>query len=235
VTWIRSALFNALFFAWTTVVTLAGAPLLAAPSATMHAYARFWAKSVLVLLRVVCGLDHRVVGPLPPGGVIVASKHQSAWDTIVFMALLPTTTYILKRELLRIPLFGWYLLKAGMIAVDRKGGAGALKSVMQQSEAALDAGRTIVIFPQGTRVAAGASAPYQPGTIGLYTHLKRPVIPAALNSGHFWARRSFIKRPGTITLEFLEPIPPGLPRAVFARQLEERIEKASARLLENPF
>jgi 1-acyl-sn-glycerol-3-phosphate acyltransferase len=233
VTWLRSAIFNAAFFAWTTVVVLAGVPLLALPSGATRVYARFWSKSVLALLRLICGLDYRIVGPVPPGGVIVASKHQSAWDTIVFFAILPTTTYILKRELLRIPLFGWYLLKAGMIAVDRKGGAGALKHVMQQSEAALEEGRTIVIFPQGTRVAPGAEAPYQPGTAGLYTHLKRAVIPAALNSGSFWARRSFLKRPGTITLEFLEPIPPGLKRAEFANLLEQRIETASKRLLQD--
>lgn len=234
--WIRSAIFNVVFFVWTTLVVLAGAPLLVFSHRVMVAYARFWTKSVLLLLKAICGLDYRVVGreKIPEGACIIASKHQSAWDTIVFFSLVPMPTYILKRELLMVPFFGWQLLRSGMIPVDRKGGAGALKKVMARSAEALAQGRQIVIFPQGTRVAPGAAAPYQPGTIGLYSHLKTAVVPAALDSGRFWARRSFVKKPGTITIEFLEPIPPGLPRARFAKLLEERIETASNRLLASP-
>jgi len=233
VIWIRSALFNATFFAWTTVAVLVAVPLLAMPQRAMVAYARTWARSVLLLLRLICGLGYRVVGSerVPEGGAIIASKHQSAWDTIAFFAVFGRPVYILKRELLWVPLFGWCLLKSGMIPVDRKGKAAAMRNVMARAGEALASGRPIVIFPQGTRVPPGEKRPYQPGVVGLYGQLKATVVPVALDSGRFWARRAFIKRPGTITLEFLEPIPPGLPRAKAQRLIEERIEAASDRLL----
>jgi len=203
------------------------------PQRAMIAYSRTWSRSVLLLLRLICGLGYRVVGRerVPEGGVIIASKHQSAWDTIVFFAVFGAPVYILKRELLAIPFFGWCLLRSGMIPVDRKGKAAAMRSVIARAADALAQGRKIVIFPQGTRVPPGDKRPYQPGAVGLYTQLKVAVVPVALDSGRFWARRSFLKRPGTITLEFLEPIPPGLPRAAAHRLIEERIEAASDRLL----
>ncbi len=231
--WIRSAVFNVLFFAWTGVVVLVAVPLLALPERVMIAYARGWSWSLLFLLKVICGLDYRVVGreKVPEGGAIVACKHQSAWETIVYFAVFDAPVYILKRELLMVPFFGWCLIKSGMIPIDRKGGAVAMRKVITRATASLALGRKIVIFPQGTRVAPGVKAPYQPGAVGLYTHLATPVVPAALNSGRFWPRRSFLKHPGTITLEFLDPIPPGLPRAKVARMIEQQVEAASERLL----
>jgi 1-acyl-sn-glycerol-3-phosphate acyltransferase len=233
VIWLRSAVFNLAFFAWTATAVILALPALALPQPVMIWAARTWARVSLLLLRAICGLGCRVVGreKVPAGGAIIASKHQSAWDTIVFFALFDTPVYILKRELLSIPLFGWCLLKAGMVSIDRKGGAAAMRRVIARSAEALEQGRKIVIFPQGTRVAPGVRRPYQPGAVGLYTHLRTTVVPAALDSGRFWPRRSFLKRPGTITLEFLEPIPPGLPRAEAQRLIEERIEAASDRLL----
>jgi 1-acyl-sn-glycerol-3-phosphate acyltransferase len=235
VIWIRSALFNFLFFGWTTIVVVVALPLLLMPERVMVVYARYWALSVLGLLRLVCGLSHRMVGreKVPDGGTVVASKHQSAWDTLAYFAMFDTPTYILKQELLSIPLFGWCLMKAGMIAVDRKGKAAALKKVIAHGERSLAEGRTIVIFPQGTRVKPGVAAPYQPGTAGLYTQLNATENPVELDSGRFWPRRSFLKYPGTITVEFLEPIAPGLPRAQFMRVMEERIETGSQRLLDS--
>lgn len=233
--WIRSAIFNVAFFAWTFVVVVVAIPILAMPERAMIAYARFWSWSVLLLLRLICGLSYRVVGreKVPDGGIIVACKHQSAWDTIAFFGVFRTPVYILKRELLMVPLFGWCLLKSGMIAIDRKGGASTMRKTIVKAAEKLAEGRQIVIFPQGTRIAPGVKAPYQPGAVGLYTHLNTAVVPAALDSGRFWPRRSFLKKPGTITLEFLEPIPPGLPRAQVHRMIEERIEAASDRLLAN--
>jgi 1-acyl-sn-glycerol-3-phosphate acyltransferase len=234
VTWIRSAIFNVVFFAWTTVVVIVAVPLLAMPQHVMVAYARCWSWSVLLLLRLICGLRYRIVGEVPKGGVIVACKHQSAWDTIAFFQIVASPVYILKRELLMVPLFGWCLLKSGMIAIDRKGGASTMRKTIVKAAERLAEGRQIVIFPQGTRVAPGVKAPYQPGAVGLYTHLDTAIVPAALDSGRFWARRSFLKKPGMITLEFLEPIPPGLKRAEAQRLIEERIETASDRLLMQP-
>ncbi len=231
--WIRSALFNLAFFAWTSIVVLVAVPLLVLPERVMVLYARAWSWSILTMLRLICGLGYRVVGreKIPETGAIIACKHQSAWDTVVFFAVCDAPVYILKRELLLVPFFGWCLIKSGMIPIDRKGGTVAMRKVIARATASLAQGRHIVIFPQGTRVAPGVKAPYQPGAVGLYTHLGVPVVPAALDSGRFWARRSFLKKPGTITLEFLDPIPPGLPRAQVHRQLEERIEAASDRLL----
>lgn len=231
--WIRSGLFNFFFFAWTAAAVVLALPILAMPQRVMIAYARGWALSVLMMLRLICGLGYRVVGreKVPQCGAIVACKHQSSWDTVAFFAVFDAPIYILKRELLSIPFFGWCLLKSGMIPIDRKGKAAAMRKVITRAAEALALGRKIVIFPQGTRVPPGDKRPYQPGAVGLYTQLGTTVVPAALDSGRFWARRSFIKHPGTITLEFLEPIPPGLPRAKAQRLIEERIETASDRLL----
>ncbi|MSP49128.1 MAG: 1-acyl-sn-glycerol-3-phosphate acyltransferase [Alphaproteobacteria bacterium] len=231
--WVRSAIFNAAFFAWTAIVVVVAVPILALPQPIMIAYARGWSWCILTMLRLICGLDYRVVGreKIPEGGAIIACKHQSTWETIVFFAVCDAPVYILKRELLAVPFFGWCLIKSGMIPIDRKGGSAAMRKVIVRATDALTRGRKIVIFPQGTRVAPGVKASYQPGAVGLYTHLGTSIVPAALDSGRFWARRSFLKHPGTITLEFLEPIPPGLRRAQAQRLIEERVEAASDRLL----
>jgi 1-acyl-sn-glycerol-3-phosphate acyltransferase len=197
---------------------------------------RVWAMGTLAMLRAICRLDHRVVGRenLSDRPVVIAAKHQSAWDTIVFLALLDRPAYVLKKELMQIPFYGWYTRRAGMISVDREAGGSALKQLMRQAEKTLGCGRSIVIFPQGTRVAPDADAPYQPGVVALYRHLNVPVVPVALNSGLFWRRRAFVRRPGTITLEFLPAIVPGLPKGEFAAVLRDRIEAASRRLIANP-
>jgi len=162
--------------------------------------------------------------------VLIAAKHQSAWDTIIFSILLWDHCFVLKQELTRIPLFGWYLTRAGLIPVDRSGGAAALKKMVADARRAAEAGRPIVIFPEGTRVAPDAHRPYHPGVAALYSQLEVPVVPCALNSGLFWGRRSFAKRPGTITLEFLPAIPPGRPRKTFLAELEQAIEGRSRAL-----
>jgi 1-acyl-sn-glycerol-3-phosphate acyltransferase len=162
--------------------------------------------------------------------VIVACKHQSAWDTFIFYLLARDPAYVMKKELMLIPVYGWLARKQRMIPIDRKAGAGALRGLLRAAEAALAERRQIIIFPQGTRVAPGASAPYQSGVAALYGRLGCPVVPVALNSGCFWPRRSFIKYPGRIVLELLPPIAPGLPKAKFMAELERGIETATARL-----
>jgi 1-acyl-sn-glycerol-3-phosphate acyltransferase len=136
----------------------------------------------------------------------------------------------MKKELMLIPVYGWLARKQRMIPIDRKAGASALRGLLRAAEAAKGEGRQIVIFPQGTRVAPGADAPYQPGVAALYARLGCPVVPVALNSGCFWPRRSFVKYPGRIVIELLEPIPPGLAKGAFLAELERRIETATARL-----
>ena len=229
---VRSLVFNFLFFGWTAVILVICAPALPFGVAAVHAVGRAWVRVTLALLLLTVGLRHRIVGleNLPEGPAIIAPKHQSTWDTLIFALPLRLPAYVLKRELLGIPLFGLYLRCAGMIPVDRAGGGAALKSMVAAAKAAKAAGRHLLIYPEGTRTAPGARRPYHPGVAALYGQLDLPVVPVALNSGLFWGRRAFMKRPGVITVEFLQPIPPGLSRREFMAELETRIETASDRL-----
>ena len=231
--WLRALAFNVVFFAWTAVIGTLGLPVLCAPRAATMRFGRFWSRSVLTFLRVIVGLDHNVFGldRIPRGGCIIAMKHQSTWDTLILPVVLADPAIVLKRELVFLPLYGWYAARAGAIAIDRKAGAAALRKMVARAQAVAAQGRPIVIFPEGTRVAPRAHLPYQPGVAALYQMLGLPLVPAALNSGLFWGRRSFLKRRGRITLEFLEPIPPGWPRRRLMAELERRIETATDALL----
>ena len=230
---LRSLLFNLAFYLSTAAMAVLGLPVLLMSQRSGMAYGRSWAAGVLKLLHWCVGLTHEVRGwqNLPPGPAIIAMKHQSAWDTLAVPVVFGDPAIVLKRELMWIPLYGWYLWKAGMIPVDRGAGAGALKAMVRAGERAAVAGRRIVIFPEGTRTAVGTRRPYQPGAAALYRQLDVPIVPVAVNSGLFWGRRQFVKRPGRITLEILPPIPPGRERRVAMAELEERIETATARLV----
>lgn len=231
---LRATLFNVLFFTLTALIALAGLPILVLSGRATRRIANLWARLMLRLLALIVGLDYQVRGRehLPDGPAILASKHQSAWDTFVFLVLAREPVYVVKRELLWIPLYGWYARRTGTIAVDRAGGPAALKDMVRRTQAALDGGRQVVIFPEGTRSAPGQRLAYHPGVAALYGQLSVPVVPVALNSGLFWGRRSFIKRPGVITVEFLPAIEPGLSRGDFVAELERRIETAATRLKE---
>ena len=229
---LRAALFNVAFFVMTLVLSVLYLPLLLAPPLWMMAAARGWIRAMQWLLRVVVGLDHRVVGAanLPNGPMLIAAKHQSAWETFAFNVLLADPVFVIKRELFWIPFYGWFAHHAGMIGIDRKGRASALKKMIADAQTALNARRPIIIFPEGTRTAPGTTPKYQTGIAALYQALDVPVVPIALNSGLYWGRRAFLKRPGTITVEILPPIPPGLPRDAFMRRLETSVEDAARRL-----
>ncbi|HVT52288.1 MAG TPA: lysophospholipid acyltransferase family protein [Dongiaceae bacterium] len=229
---LRSILFNVIYGLWTTAMHIVCLPLLLGPRSWIYAAAGLWIDVTLWLLKHVVGLDYRIVGAenLPSGPAIFASKHQSAWETLFLSRYLHYPAFVLKKELLSIPLFGWYLRKVGMIAIDRKAGASALRNMTRQSAEIFAQDRSLLIFPEGTRVAPGQQRPYQPGIAGLYGQLKVPVVPVALNSGLFWGRRSFVKKPGTITVAFLPAIQPGLDRKALMRDLESRIETAATAL-----
>lgn len=230
---LRSVVFNVLFLGGTAIaLVVLGIPLLAAPATWIFAVGRQWARCVCWLMRVVLGLRWELRGrvELLRPGALVAAKHQSAWDTIVFYLLVPRSAYVMKKELMAIPVYGWLARRQRHIAVDRKAGGAALRRMQRDARAALDLGATIVVFPQGTRVAPGDRQPYHPGIAGLYGALNVPVVPVALNSGLFWGRRSFVKKPGTIVVEVLPEIAPGKPRAAFMRELESAIETATTRL-----
>lgn len=229
----RSILFNVFLFGSLTVFLLGAVFLLPFPERVMERAVTGWTRVARRGLKLIVGLDHEVRGQehMPDGPAILASKHQSAWDTMAFLWLFPRPVYVIKKELLSIPLWGWCAARCGHIPVDRAGGAGALKQMVRASRAALAKGRHVVIFPEGTRVAPGEKLPFHPGVAALYAQASVPVVPVALNSGVFWGRRSFQKRPGTIVLEFLPAIPPGLDRKTFIDELERRLDTAADRLI----
>lgn len=218
------------------VMGIACAPTLLMPRAAARACLRAYLLLVFGGLQLICGVRYQVKGRehVPEGGVLVASKHQSMFETLAFWRILPDPAIILKKELAFLPVFGWYALKLRNIAVDRSAGSNALRAMLKAARERAGAGRQVVIFPQGTRVSPGAEESYKPGVAGLYAAMKAPCTPVALNSGLFWPKRGFMRRPGVITIEFLPAIPPGLPRDAFMQELERRIETASQALLPAP-
>lgn len=193
---------------------------------------RLWLGQIEWIERHIGGIRWQVKGQqhLPPGPCIIAAKHQSAWETFKLHIIFKDPAIVLKRELLMIPLWGWYLKRSGVIAIDRAKGARALSSMMTPAREAAQAGRKIVIFPQGTRVKPGAFIPYKSGLAALYQELNLPVVPMALNSGLFWGKDSFTKKPGLITVEFLPPIPPGLPRKDMMARVQKELEAGTEAL-----
>ena len=232
----RSLLFNALFYVNLLVHMTVALPTQALPYPVLRAFIRSYARTSLWLLRVICGtnVSWRGTENIPHGSFIVACKHQSAWETFALYAVLDDPTYILKRELMWIPLFGWYTWKAGLIPVDRNAGMAALSRMTARAQRAIGGPRPrqLVIFPEGTRRSPGAEPSYKPGIVHLFARAGLPCVPAALNSGLFWPRRSLMRRPGTIIVEFLPPIAPGFDRIGFLAHLQDTIEEASARLLQ---
>jgi 1-acyl-sn-glycerol-3-phosphate acyltransferase len=229
---LRSIVFWLVTALFTLAVAIAGLATLPFHRDVTYRWCVFWARGLVWLMRAICGLDYRIVGgeALPPGPVIFALKHQSAWETIAFPALGPPISGVLKRELLVIPIYGWYMRRLGMMPIDRSAGGGAIRELLRRAKSETTRGRSIMIMPEGTRLPPGRSGRYHPGVAALYAHLGLAVVPVALNSGLFWGRRSLLLRPGTATMEYLPPIPPGLERKEFMALLQERIETASERL-----
>lgn len=228
----RSVLFSVLALLWTSLWSLLCLPLLLAPRRAMQRAAAWLFRGVLGLLAICCGLRWQLIGQenLPHGPAVIAAKHQSAWETLVFHVLLDDPVFVLKRELLKVPFLGWYMAKSGAIPVDRAAGFRAVKKMLPRVERALAAGAQVIVFPEGTRTPPGQRRPYQPGIAAIYGRVSAPVVPVALNSGMFWGRRRFLKLPGVITLEILPPMPSGLERRAFMRELEQRIESTTDRL-----
>ena len=230
---IRSVVFNVLFYLVLAAYLMVAMPTLLLPRWGIIRLAQHWGRVNLHLLRIVCGItvDWRGLEKIPAGAFLVAAKHQSVWETFALLTLFRDPTYILKRELLWLPLFGWAAWRAGMIPVDRGGGKPALAAMAAHVRDALAAGKQIIIFPEGTRRPAGAEPKYKYGIAHLYGEGIAACVPIALNSGLFWPRRQFLRYPGTITVEILDPIAPGLPIDVFFERLQRDLEAATARLI----
>ena len=227
---IRSLIFALSFYFTTTLLCILYIPGIFLPRKAFAKMVYFWCWCITMVAWCAGGMRYRVKGRenVPEGPVIYAVKHQSAWETIAFNVILPDVAFVLKQELLRIPLFGQYLAKMKNIAVDRSAGASALKDLVAQARGLIADKRSVLIFPQGTRMASGdKDSPYLPGVAALYGKLDVPVVPVALNSGMFWRRHGFLKNTGVITVEFLPAIDPGLNRREFMTELAARIEPAT--------
>jgi len=230
---IRSILYNLLFYLNLLALMMVALVTLVMPRWGILGMAKFWGRTSVWLLRVICGtkVEFRGLEKIGHGPLLVAAKHQSTWETFALLSLFDDFTFIIKRELTWIPLFGWFAIKGGMISVNRGAGQQALNDMAERARAEIHKGRQLVIFPEGTRRAPGAEPRYKFGVAKLYAEIGAPCIPIALNSGLFWPRRRFLRLPGTIVVEVLDPIPPGLGPDEFLRRLQDDIETATARLL----
>jgi 1-acyl-sn-glycerol-3-phosphate acyltransferase len=231
---IRSLIFNIAFYISLPGLMLVCLPLLVMNRHVVGGVAQVWSRMFLFLLRVICDLkvEFRGLEHLPKGGVILAAKHQSLWETFALIRHSPEFCFILKRELMWIPLFGWYLARTEQISIDRARASTALAQATRKSRDALNDGRHLIIFPEGTRRPAGASAQYKSGVAVIYHETGASCVPVALNSGLFWARRSFLRRPGTVVVEYLPQIEPGMDKRAFMARITQEIETASHRLIE---
>jgi 1-acyl-sn-glycerol-3-phosphate acyltransferase len=230
---LRSIVFNALFYVNTVVWLFAALPTFFMPYRAILEVAKAWGRVNLVLLRAIAGIGYEIRGldKLPKGPLIVAAKHQSAWEVFALLPLFRSPTFIMKRELQWVPIFGWYTIKGRMVPVDRGAGAQALNRMAERARVELARDRQLIIFPEGTRRPVGAEPRYKYGVAHLYTAEGVPCVPIALNSGLFWPRRSLRMRPGTVLVEILDPIAPGLEQDEFFERLQQEIESATARLI----
>jgi 1-acyl-sn-glycerol-3-phosphate acyltransferase len=230
---LRSLLFQLAFYGVTGLMAVLYLPLLAAPGGWMMRAGTAWSALSLKLLEWCCGVTFEVRGRdhLPEGPAIIAMKHQSAWETLAAPVIFERPAIVIKRELGWVPFYGWYALKAGMIPIDRGAGPKALRALVARAGRAVAEGRKIIIFPEGTRTTVGAAPAYQPGVYALYRRLDLPLVPVAVNSGLYWGRRHFTKRPGRIVVEILPPLAPGGERRAVMAALETAIEGATARLV----
>ncbi len=205
---LRSLLFNAFFFGLTAVAGLVLLPLLLGPRAWPREAMRIWSRVMLVLLRAIAGIRLEVTGRenLPAGAALIASRHESAFDTLVWFALVPDAAYVMKQELFLVPVYGLWARRTGHVGVDRAGGMKAVRALIRDGKAALDSGRQLVIFPEGTRAAPGVAARVQPGVVALAQATGQPVVPVRTDSGLCWPRRSFLKRPGVIHVAIQPPL-----------------------------
>ena len=230
---LRSLIFNVLFYLVLVLLCIVALPALLLPRGALMAIEAAWANTSLFLMRVICNIriEFRGVEKIPAGPLVVASKHQSFWETFALVRFFEHPLFILKRELMMIPVFGWYLKKVGMISVERGGGPRSLIKTLKRAAAEVKLGRQLVIFPEGTRTAPGAEPSYKAGVAQIYAESGVACLPIALNSGLFWPRRTFMRYPGTLVVEFLDPLPPGLPRDAFMTRIESVIEEATNRLV----
>jgi len=228
---LRSWLYLFAFLVWTIGLAIVCLPTLISRSGAIGTI-RIWVSGIKVLARRICGITFRVEGRenLPQGPFVIAAQHQSSFETYALFHEVPLPVFVLKRELTFIPVIGWFMHRAGLVPIDRGAGASAMRKMLRAAQDALDAGQHVVIFPEGTRTKPGDAVPYKPGIAALYTHCDKPVVPMALNTGHFWGKTRILKRPGEIVFRYLPPLPRGLSREDMLAELRARLDAASAEL-----
>lgn len=230
---IRSIFFTISFDLTVLFLAIVCLPLLLLPRKFVAWYPQMTSRVTNKMLEVICGVKIKVEGleNLPKEkGYIIASKHQSAMETTVFHRILPNIFYVLKKELLYLPIVNFYFIRTGCVAIDRKGGTRTMRQMLSAVQKRIAQGMNLIIFPEGTRTAPGSKKPYSPGVALLYEQCQVPVVPVALNTGYCWPKNSVMKYAGTVTIKFLKPIPTGLHRRAFLTELYDRIEEAQDNL-----
>jgi 1-acyl-sn-glycerol-3-phosphate acyltransferase len=231
---LRSLVYNVLFYLLLVFWIVVAMPTYLMPPSAFMGVAKAWARSSIWMMRLICNtkVEYRGLDKIPKGPLIVASKHQSMWETFALLQFFDRPLFIYKRELAWIPFFGWYLVKSRMIGVDRGGGMRSLMEMARRAPKEIRGGRQLIIFPEGTRRPVDAPPAYMTGVGQIYVNSGVACLPVALNSGLFWPRRNFMRYPGTLVVEFLDPLPPGLSRKEFTARISSSIEDATNRLVE---
>ena len=232
-TTIKSIIFYFLLSLWTIFIGIIFIPFLLLPSSLLYRPAYIWINGIFILLKLVCGITYKIKNKsnlLNFQGKIIASKHQSTFETLLLFYLIPKAIFIHKKELFFIPIFGQYLKKFNMIAIDRSRGLEALKLSISKSKERVDRGFSLIIFPEGTRKKPGSKPNYKSGIAGIYEKLNSDVIPVALNSGLYWPNHTYVLKPGKIIIDFLPPIKKGKDKRNFLKDLQNLIEDRNKEL-----
>ena len=230
---IRSIIFYSLLNLWTLIMGIICIPFLLLPNKLLKNPVNVWIFGIFELLKLTCNITYEIKGKenILNKPVLVASKHQSTFDTFVLYLFLKKSVFIHKKELFYIPIFGQYLKKSSMISIDRKEGASAMRKMLKEANNKISQGYSIIIFPEGTRKKPGEKPNYKRGFVGIYNEIQTEILPVALNTGLCWPKNSFIKQPGHITIKFLNIIPAGLKKEKVMKILEERIENESNKII----
>ena len=229
----RSIIFYLLLYMWTLTLGVLALPYLLLPNSYVRSLANLWISGILELLKLTCGITYEIknIENIPDRAVIVASKHQSAFETLLLFRLVKNSIFIHKRELFLIPIFGLYLKKSNMISINRNEGAKAIRKMLNEVKQNILNGYSIIIFPEGTRKKPGDPPDYKTGIAGIYKESEAEVLPVAVNSGNYWPKHTFIKKPGNIIIKFLKPIPSKLEKSEFLKKIESVIEDETNKII----
>tara|TARA_X000000368_G_C22844142_1_gene629057 strand:+ start:80 stop:778 length:699 start_codon:yes stop_codon:yes gene_type:complete len=230
---VRSILFYLLLGIWTIIMGILFCPCLLLPSKFLFKPVRAWILGIFILLKYICKITHEIQGidNIPNHSVLIASKHQSAFETFALFYYLSKAIFIHKKQLFLIPIFGQYLKKINMISINRKGGASAMRLMLKQAKNKLAEGFSIIIFPEGTRKKPGEKSDYRSGFVGLYKEMKTEILPVAVNSGKYWPKDTFIKNPGNIIIKILPLINSNIERKEILKLVESKIENATNKII----